>query len=86
MVTWPTRKVGMFRPFAANSSCVADFAHLADAARRRLQLEREHGLDRVDDHERRLEPGDLVEDPLDAGLGEDVERRRARRRAARRAT
>ncbi len=50
-------------------------AHLPDAAGRRLELEREHRLDRVDDHERRPEPGDLFEDPLEAGLGEDVERR-----------
>ena len=52
-------------------------AHLADAAGRRLELQREDRLHRVDDDERRLEAGDLLEDPLEAGLGEQVERRRA---------
>ena len=60
-------------------------AHLADAAGRRLELQREDRLDRVDDDERRLEPGDLLEDALEAGLGEDVERRALDCRAARRA-
>ena len=50
-------------------------AHLADAAGRRLHLQREHGLDRVDDDQRRLEPGHLLEDALEAGLGQQVERR-----------
>ncbi|MGC4080978.1 MAG: hypothetical protein QM736_02395 [Vicinamibacterales bacterium] len=50
-------------------------AHLADAARRGLELEREHCLDRVDDHERRPEARDLLEDPLEACLREQVERR-----------
>ena len=50
-------------------------ADLADAAWRRLELQREHRLDRVDDDERRIEPPDLFEDPLEAGLREDVERR-----------
>jgi hypothetical protein len=53
------------------------FAHLADAAGRRLELHREHGLHRVDDHERRPQPGDLLEDALDAGLRQQVERRNA---------
>ena len=42
---------------------------------RRLELEREHRLNGVDDHERGPEPGDLFENPLEAGLGEDIERR-----------
>ena len=50
-------------------------AHLPDAAGRRLQLQREHCLDRVDDDERRLEPRDLLEDPLETGLGKQVQRR-----------
>ncbi len=52
-------------------------AHLADAAGRRLELDREDGLDRVDDDERRLQPRDLFEDALDACLGQQVERRGA---------
>ena len=51
------------------------FAHLADAAGRRLELQREHRLDRVDDHQRRLDAADFLEDALDAGLGKQVERR-----------
>ena len=52
-------------------------AHLADAAGRRLQLQREHRLNRVDDDERGPEPGGLLEDPLETGLGEQVQRRAA---------
>ena len=52
-------------------------ANLTDAARRRLELQREHGLDGVDDDERRLEAGNLLENPLEAGLGEQEERRAA---------
>ena len=48
-------------------------ADLAHAARRRLKLEREHRLNRIDDDERRLEAGDLVEDVLEARFGEQVE-------------
>ena len=35
----------------------------------------EHGLDRVDDDERRPEARDLLEDPLEAGLRQQVQRR-----------
>ena len=45
------------------------FAHLTDAAGRRLELDRKDGLHRVDDDERRLQPRDLFEDALDARLG-----------------
>ena len=48
-------------------------------------FEREHGLDRVDDDERRLDARDLLEDPLEAGFGEQIERRLADARGARRA-
>ncbi len=51
------------------------FAHLADAARRRLELEREHRLDRVDDEEPGPHPPDFLENPLDAGFGEQEQRR-----------
>ena len=50
-------------------------ADLADAAGRRLELQREHGLHRVDDEQPRPHAADLFEDALDAGLGEQVERR-----------
>jgi hypothetical protein len=50
-------------------------ANLADAAGGRLELEREHGLDRIDNDERGPQPGDLFENALEAGLREDVERR-----------
>ena len=61
-------------------------AHLADAAGRRLELQREHRLDRIDDDQRRLDARDLLEDALEAGLGQQIQRRVADRRAARRAT
>ena len=51
------------------------FAHLADAARRRLELQREDRLDRIDDDQRRLDAGDFLEDPLEAGFREQIERR-----------
>ena len=51
------------------------FAHLADAARRRLELQREHRLHRVDDDQRRLDAADFFENALDAGLGEQIQRR-----------
>ena len=51
------------------------FAHLSDAAGRRLELDGKDGLHRVDDDQRRLEPRDLFENALDAGLRQQVERR-----------
>ena len=65
----------MFCPFAAKSSCVADFPHLPDAAGRRLEFQREDGLDRIDDDEGGTQPRNLFEDALEAGLRQDVERR-----------
>ena len=50
-------------------------ANLADAAGRRLKLQREHGLDRIHDHQRRLHAADFFENALDAGFGQQVERR-----------
>ena len=66
----------MFCPLAANSSCVADSRTWPMLPGRRLELQREHGLDRVDDDEGRPKAGDLFEDALETGLGQDVERRR----------
>ena len=54
-------------------------AHLADAAGRRLKLQREDRLNGVDDDERRLDAGDLLEDPLETGFGEQIQRRVADR-------
>ena len=51
------------------------FPHLTDTPGRRLELEREHRLHRVDDEKPGLDPADLLEDALDARLGEQVERR-----------
>ena len=42
---------------------------------RRLELQRKHRLHRIDDHERRLDARDLVEDALEARLGQQVQRR-----------
>src|SRR4030095_8040095 len=50
-------------------------APLADGARRRLELDREDGLDGIDHHECGLQPGDLFEDSLDTGLRQEIERR-----------
>src|SRR5439155_23344614 len=47
-------------------------AHLADAAGRGLELQREDRLHRVDDDERRLDARDLLEDTLEARLGKKV--------------
>jgi hypothetical protein len=49
-------------------------AHLADAAWRGLELEREDGLHRVDNDERGLDAGDLFENPFEAGFGQEIER------------
>ena len=50
-------------------------ADLANAAGRRLELQREHRLHRVHHQQCRLDPSHLFENPLDAGFGEQVERR-----------
>jgi hypothetical protein len=51
------------------------FANLPDAAGRRLELQREDRLDRIDDRQRGPDAGDLLEDALEAGFGEQEERR-----------
>ena len=52
-VTWPTRKVGMFWPLAANSSCVAASRTWPMLPGADWNLQREDRLDRVDDDEAR---------------------------------
>ena len=52
-------------------------ADLADAARRRLELQREHGLNRVDDDEGRLDPIDLLENAFEARFRQQIQRRRS---------
>ena len=69
----------MLRPFAANSSCVAASRTWPMLPGRRLELQREDRLNRIDDDQGRLDAGDLVEDAFEAGLGEQVERRVADR-------
>ena len=64
-------------PLGGKEKLRGGFPHLPDAARRRLEPARPHRLHRVDDHQRRLEAGDLFEDALDAGLRQEIERRRA---------
>src|SRR4029450_2462125 len=49
--------------------------HLADAARRRLHLQREDRLDRIDDEDGGPEANKLLEDPFETGLGEQIQRR-----------
>ncbi len=56
-----------------------NFAHLADAAGRRLKTDGEDRLNRIDDHERGLEPLDLLQDALEARFGEEVQRRTVHR-------
>ena len=53
------------------------FAHLADAARRRLKFHREDRLHRIHDHQRRFDTRNLFENPLQTRLGEQVQRRPA---------
>ena len=48
---------------------------LANAARRGLQLRGKNGLDGVDDDEGWVEPCDLLEHALEAGLREHIHRR-----------
>ena len=62
-------------PFRREQQLRRGLAHLADAAGRGLELEREHRLDRIDDDQRRTQPRDLLEDPLETGFREQVERR-----------
>src|SRR5882724_10087057 len=50
-------------------------ANLTNAARRRLELERQYRLDGVDDHEGRLDARDLLEDALQAGFRQQMQRR-----------
>ena len=62
-------------PLRGEQQLRCGLAHLADAAGRRLELEREDGLDRIDDDERRAKPRDLLEDALETGFGEQIQRR-----------
>ena len=50
-------------------------AHLADAAGRRLEFQREHRLDRIDDHQSGPDARDLLENPLEARFSEQKQRR-----------
>src|SRR5437762_5931760 len=50
-------------------------AHLPDAAGRRLEFQGEDCLNRIDDHQCRFDPRDLVENPFETRLREEIERR-----------
>src|SRR5206468_11286 len=50
---------------------------LTDAARGRLELEREDRLHGIDNDKGRLDACDLLEDPLETGLGQQIQRRAA---------
>ena len=63
----------MFCPFAVKSNCVAASRTWPMLPRSRLHLQREHRLNRVHDEERGLQPGGLFENPLEAGLGHQVD-------------
>ena len=65
----------MFWPFGGKEQLRRRFAHLPNAAGRGLELQREHRLDGVDDHEGRPETRDFFENSLEAGFRQDVERR-----------
>ena len=78
-MTWPTRKRRDVLPLRREQQLRRRLAHLPDAARRRLKLQREDGLHRVDDDQRRLDARDLLENALEAGFGEQIERRAADR-------
>ncbi len=64
-------------PLGGEQQLRGRFAHLADAAGRRLKLQREDRLNRVHDDERRLDAGDLLEYALEARLRQQVQRRAA---------
>src|SRR5438105_15668462 len=68
---------GYVLPLRGKQKLRRRFAHLPDAAWRGLKFDREHGLNGVDDHQRRPEARHLLEDPLDAGFRQQVKRRRA---------
>ena len=49
-------------------------AHLPDAPRRGLEFQREDRLHGVDDYEGRFDAGDLLQNPLEARLSEQIQR------------
>src|SRR5438876_12415826 len=55
------------------------FTHLTDAAGRRLKFQREDRLHRIDDDEGGPDARDLLENALEARLGEQIQRRGADR-------
>ncbi len=67
----------MFLPLRGEEQLRGRLPHLADAAGRRLELQREHRLHRVDDDQGGPQTRDLFEDPLEAGLRQQIERRPA---------
>jgi hypothetical protein len=77
LVTCAHQHRGNVLPLRREQELRGRLAHLADAAGRRLELDRENGLDRIDDHERRPQARDLLEDALETRFRQEIERRRA---------
>ncbi len=77
----PHEERGHVLSFRLEQQLGRGLADLAHAPRRRLELEREDRLNRIDDDERRLEADDLVEDVLETRFGEQIEGRVADREA-----
>ena len=68
-------------PFRGEQQLRRRLAHLADAAGRRLKLQREHRLHGVHDDKSRLDAGDFLENAFEAGFGKQVQRRVPNRQA-----
>src|SRR4029434_10430685 len=62
-------------PFRGKQELRGGFAHLPDAARRRLELDRKDRLYRIDDDQSGLETRDFFEDAFDARFRKQVEGR-----------
>ena len=65
----------MFCPFAANSSCVAASRTWPMLPGADWNFSENTVWTESTMMKRRPQPGDLLEDPLEAGLGEEIERR-----------
>ena len=70
---------GRVRAFRREQQLRCRFADLSDAPGSRLELERKDGLNRIDNHQGGFDPIDLLENPLEAGFGEQIQGRRTDR-------
>ena len=71
-VTWPTTNSGDVLTLGSEQDLCRGLPHLPDAAWRDSDLQREDGLNRVDDEERWLEADQLLENPFETGLCEEI--------------